>query len=162
MRFWSSRALVNDIVIIGISQKDIVGYWILSGIFYWLLFGLVPPAGDAGSFPGQLKIGFSVISQLISVLGIIACYRYNGGVNGEHLLDRFTALFLVASIRGLVFPLAPIMLTFSVIYVFIFNTGEIGVFPKYLGAYLSIAYYKLFVYFAVARNLRLINVRSLA
>lgn len=162
MRVWSSRALVNDIVNANLTQKDLVKYWVSSSILYWLLsIRVVAPSGYIELFPYYLKNGFSAISLLIALFGFIACYRSNGGVSGERLLDKFAALFFVASIRGLVLAWLPFLFISALIYgVIYYPAVEMEAFPKIIFANLAVLVYKFFVYFSVARNLKLIDIRS--
>ena len=144
-----------------LSQKDIVKYWILSGILYWLFFDSTPFAGDVGVLPNSLRFAFSFISRLISVVGFVACYRSNGGSSGERLLDKFTALFFVSSVRGLVYVAVPLALACSVTLAGIYyDIGEIDVYPTYLAGAIVFLIYKASVYLLTARCLNLLHVRS--
>ena len=160
MRFWSSRALINDIKNSGLSQKDIARYWVLSSILYWLMFGLTVGSVNTASFPYNLKNIFSVISLLISVLGFTVCYRSNGGASGERLLDKFTALFFVASIRGFAFAWLPFLFVFSLACAAIYYPGGPEPLPVFAGSNLAVLFYKSFVYLSIARNLKVLDIRS--
>ena len=160
MRFWSSRAVIKDIAISNLSQRDIARYWVLSSILYWLMFGLAVGSVSAKPLAYNLKNGFSVISMLISVFGFVACYRSNGGASGERLLDKFTALFFVASIRGFVFAWIPFLFIFTLICAVIYYPGGPEPMPVFVGSNLAILAYKSFVYLSTARNLKALETRS--
>jgi len=160
MRFWAIEKIKSDIANDQLSQKDVLKYWLAGVLLYRLLWQL--PIRNIAAPQYGLRLAMFISTLFISIVGIVSCYRANGREHGERLLDRYTAIFFVMSIRGLVFALLPFCLlagfTWGAVGAIVGMKAVDGKITDVL-ANASYLYYLCFAWLGTARHLKLLRSR---
>ena len=156
MRIWSVDSLRSDIGAGAFGQKDVFLYWMA-----WIFLGrfLYPIGARSVGAPGYMKILFFCASLLVSVLGAIACYRANGGRDGDRLMDRVTAFLVLMQIRGLIFVILPGAFLLAILARAFGFESDTSAFmnanPQFLLS--LVIFYQIYIWRGVSRQLRLLR-----
>lgn len=103
MFFWRIRNLVKLLGERELTEREAFQYFFVYLVLITGLSEIPTPDWNEWDTAG------AVASTVVTILGLLYCFRSNGGAAGEAFLARFSALMLVVSIRTAVF-LIPLMI----------------------------------------------------
>lgn len=106
MYFWNTKALAHELAADTLEKKHYKNYYLIaalvvSAVYY---YGMYSPYYDVR------VIGFEcLLTLIIMFVGIQRCYAANGGDQGQHFMNRITALsfpiLLQTTVAGIGFGL---------------------------------------------------------
>lgn len=106
MYFWNTRALAHELAQQTLSKRHYKNYYlaaalVVTAVYY---YGMYSPYLD-----GRVILTEAVLTLLIMVVGIQRAYAANGGDQGDHFINRITALsfpiLVQTTVAGVVFGL---------------------------------------------------------
>ncbi|MBF7683496.1 hypothetical protein I2F27_09200 [Acinetobacter sp. B5B] len=89
MYFWNTKALAQELSANTLNKKHYKNYYLMTALLITLVYyyGMYSPYSELNI------IGFEGVSTLtIIFIGIHCAYKANGGDEGQHFLERMTAL----------------------------------------------------------------------
>lgn len=119
MYIWNVTALVQELKSEGLSQKEQLKYFLT---YILLMLVAIDPYFHSDHEYVIYDTIDTVISLVITIVGVIYCYKVNESVDGKDFILRFVTLGLPITVRLFVF-----LLPFTVIYYAILNQIEINV-----------------------------------
>lgn len=119
MYIWNVTALVQELKSEGLSQKEQLKYFLT---YILLMLVAIDPYFHSDHEYVIYDTIDTVISLVITIVGVIYCYKVNESVVGKDFILRFVTLGLPITVRLFVF-----LLPFTVIYYVILNQVEINV-----------------------------------
>lgn len=96
MYFWRTDQLIEDIKLNKLSEENFKNYYVFGSIFLFLTLFILS-ISPAENFKMSLALFVVNIGMLISFTNAI--FKANGGVKGQHFLNRLVALYVPISIK---------------------------------------------------------------
>ena len=120
MNFWNIQKLKNDLASQTINQRDLFGYYFLTGLIGVVLFLPVDMSSLLNVYQEAtyewIDWGFSSFATLLT---IILCYIANEGKRGKNFIERILSIGIILIIRYLVFFVLP----YAIFHGFLFEGG---------------------------------------
>jgi hypothetical protein len=114
--FWNVKRLKQELADGPLEPKAQLQYLVAYTILYQVsyLVAIAPQPNRVGTTSAVWNVSTGLLYLGVNILGLIHCYRKNGGSGGTYFLDRFASLSWVMSIRLFAWGMIAVILLVSV------------------------------------------------